>query len=139
MIKLYDIREISHYLTGDDITKFKNFIKNVTEHGKEGFVVESPSSSNIAINFWYEEDGDDKTLLGAFCSGAISWIESFAIEIYEFEDKIKLTLSGTLIPISAVAIDGDFYFDEQWDLFKILNKAFGVELYKAVKEIRLDD
>lgn len=88
MIKLYDIREISHYLTGDDITKFKNFIKNVTEHGKEGFVVESPSSSNIAINFWYEEDGDDKTLLGAFCSGQFHGLKASLLRFMNL--KIKL-------------------------------------------------
>ena len=57
MTKLRGITEIVNDLTGEDITKFKNFIKEVVDHDETGLQIKS--SNGIEINFWYIEDEDE--------------------------------------------------------------------------------
>lgn len=135
MIKIYDMGEISHYLTGDDIVKFKNFIKDVKDHDKEKFSIKSPSSDTV-VKFWYKEYGDEKVLFGSRCTyDEIPDIYSFRINIYEFGDRIKLTYSDcTVAQMNAVIKDGECYVYDYWDFLEVLNKAIGVEVYKITKE-----
>lgn len=140
MIKIYDMGEVSHYLTGDDIIKFKNFIKDVKDNDKEKFIVKSPSS-DMVINFWYREYGDEKILYGSRNTDEeTSHIYSFRIEIYEFEDRIKLTFVNCAVAqLNAIIKDGDCYLQDTFGFLKILNKAIGVEVYKITEEFNYYD
>lgn len=139
MIKIYDIGEVSHYLAGNDIIKFKNFIKVVKDHDKEKFIVKSPSSDAV-VNFWYRDYEDSEVLFGSrYIGEGTSHLYSFRIDIYEFEDRIKLAFTGGIGELNAVIKDGDCYLEDKFDFFKILNKATGIEIYKTVKEFNYYD
>lgn len=137
MTKLRGITEITNILTGEDIIKFKNFIKEVVDHDETGLQIKS--SNGIEINFWYIEEGSYNRLCGEI--GRISFWQDFEVCIFEYEDKIKIELGdfGFTEPLKAVVRDGDCYFYDYRDLLEVLNKAFNMELYKIEKEIEYYD
>ena len=137
MTKLDGITRITHDLTGEDITKFKNFIKDVVDYDETGLQIKS--SNGIEMNFWYIEDEDE--VYNRLCGeiGRISFFQDFEVSIFEYEDKIKIELCEFPEPFKAVVRDGECYFYDYWDLLEVLNKAFNMELYKIEKEIRYYD
>lgn len=134
MTKLRGITSITHDLTGEDIAKFKNFIKEVVDHDETGLQIKS--SNGIGINFWYIEDEEESynRLCGEI--GRISFFQDFEVSIFEYEDKIKIELCDFAEPFKAVVRDGECYFYDYHDLLEVLNKAFNMELYKIEKEIK---
>lgn len=134
MTKLRGITEIVNDLTGEDITKFKNFIKEVVDHDETGLQIKS--SNGIEINFWYIEDEDE--VYSRLCGeiGRISFFQDFEVSIFEYEDKIRIELCDLPILFKAVVRDGECYFYDYYDLLEVLNKAFNMELYKIEKEIK---
>lgn len=134
MTKLRGITSITHDLTGEDIIKLKNFIKEVVDHDETGLQIKS--SNGIEINFWYIEDEEESynRLCGEI--GRISFFQDFEVSIFEYEDKIKIELCDFAEPFKAVVRDGECYFYDYFDLLEVLNKSFNMELYKIEKEIK---
>ena len=134
MTKLRGITEIVNDLTGEDITKFKNFIKEVVDHDETGLQIKS--SNGIEINFWYIEDEDE--VYNRLCGeiGRISFFQDFEVSIFEYEDKIRIELCDLPLLFKAVVRDGECYLYDYHDLLEVLNKAFNMELYKIEKEIK---